>query len=117
MYSVSVVGIKEALYSARDTVDLCERSDAEKTDADSEESEEFREPAPFDAHSFFDVVERAAEAVTVFIYGPVFDCQEAFGEFRGHSEERRDFHPEESSRAAGCDRCRDADDVTCSYCS
>ena len=47
-----------------------------------------------------------------FIYCTIFDCQKAFGIFGCHTEQGCDLHPEQCTRAAGCDCRSNADDIT-----
>ncbi len=94
-----------------DGIDLGGIADSEDGGEDAEGRKERAEPSPFRAHTVFDVEHRAAGNISFFIDFTILDGEAPFGEFRGHSEEGRHPHPEKSTRAAGMNRGRDADDV------
>ena len=97
-------------------VHLRDGADAEQARKHAEHSEQHGEPLEIEPEAFLDagldVVEGAAQYLAVAVDLAVLDREQAFGVLGRHAEERGDFHPEESARAASADGGRDTHDVT-----
>ena len=67
---------------------------------------------PFLAQSVFDVVHRTADIITLFISFAEMNGKCDLSEFRAHSKDCGDPHPEQRTRTAGRDCRSNADDIT-----
>ena len=78
----------------------------------AKECKDLAKPFPFWSHTFFDIIEWSAKAVSVFCNHTVFNCQKTFRKFCCHSKECCHDHPEKCSRTTGTDCCCYTYDIT-----
>ena len=110
--TVCLVRIKEVLYGTGNTIYLAECTNTEKSYTNTEECKDLAKPFPFWSHTFFDIIEWSAKAVSVFCNHTVFNCQKTFRKFCCHSKECCHDHPEKCSRTTGTDCCCYTYDIT-----
>ena len=95
-----------------DGVHLSDGADSQDAGCRAEEGEKLCQPFPVRSQTSFDVVERSAQCLAVFVQHTVFYGQETFRIFGCHTHAGSNFHPEQCARSAGADCGGNADDVT-----
>ena len=84
-----LIRIKEVGNSGGNAVDLGKGTDTQQTGAGAEDGKQHSQPLPLGAHAALNVVERAAQCVTILIQLTEADGQIPFGKLGRHTEESR----------------------------
>ena len=96
-----------------DGIDLCKGTDAKEGNQYAKESKEDSQGLVLLSQPVFDVVHRTADIITLFISFAEMNGKCDLSEFRAHSKDCGDPHPEDSPWPAGMNSRGNADDITC----
>ena len=109
---MGVLRIKKVLCRRGDTVNLGNGADTQKTGQYTEDGEQLAQPLPVFTHTLFDIIERTAKHLTVFIDITILYGKKSLGVFGCHTQKCRKLHPEEGARSAAGNRRCNTDNVS-----
>ena len=105
------LGIKEVVCRRGNAVDLGNRTDAQQSGKHAKQGEQLCQPLPARTHTIFNIVERTAQIMSLFVNSTILDGEETLGILGRHTEQGSNFHPEQCARTAGSDRSCNTDNV------
>ena len=76
--TVCFIWIKEVLYRTGNTIYLAESTYTKETNTYTKECKDLCKPFPFASHTFFDIVEWSAKAVSILGNHTILNCQKSF---------------------------------------